>query len=116
MTIPIDELPGPAARAAQDLLGELQAVLNKDLLAVWIHGARTFPDGPKALGDLDISVIVAHVARGERRYSQWRDDPTSRPRRLTRARDAISARHNVELSPSYLLAHEIVAPARRRWS
>lgn len=109
MTIPIHELPDPAARAAQSFLAELQAVLDKDLLAVWIHGARTFPDRPKALGDLDIDVILAHVTPTERRYSQWRDDPTSRPYRLSEARDAISARHGVELSPSYLLVDEITA-------
>ena len=109
MTIPIDELPKPAAQAAQDFLSELQTVLNTDLLAVWVHGARTFPDRPKALGDLDISVIVVHVAAVERRYSRWRHDPTSRPQRLSEARDAISARRRVELSPSYLLADEMAA-------
>jgi PAS domain-containing protein len=76
---------------------------------VWIHGARTFPDRPKALGDLDICVILARVPPSERRYSQWRGDPTSRPHRLAQARDAISARQAVELSPSYLLADEIAA-------
>jgi hypothetical protein len=82
---------------------------HSDRLAVWIRGARTFPDCPKALGDVDISVIVVHVAAAERRKSQWCHDPTSRPRRLSEARDAISTRHSVELSPSYLLADEIAA-------
>jgi len=109
MTIPINELSKPAAQAAQDFLGELQTVLDKDLLAAWIHGARTFPDRPKALGDLDISVIVVSVAPAERRYSQWREDPTSRPHRLSETRDAISARRRVELSPSYLLRDELAA-------
>jgi len=111
MTIPIDELPEPEARAAQDFIGELHTLLGKDLLAVWIHGARTFPDRPKALGDLDVSVVVVDVAAAERRHSQWRDDPTSRPRRLSEARNTISAHHSVELSPSYLLADEIATSA-----
>jgi hypothetical protein len=84
-------------------------VLGDDLLAVWIHGARTFPDRPKALGDLDLCVILVEVAPAERRYTQWRDDRRSRPRRLAEARHSLSARHGVELSPSYLLAEEIAA-------
>jgi hypothetical protein len=107
MTVAIDELPKPAVNAAQEFLGELQVVLGDDLLAVWIHGARTFPDPPKTLGDLDICVIVSNVTPSERRFSRWRDDPTSRPHRLAAAQRAISARNGVDLSPLYLLADEI---------
>lgn len=58
MSVSLDQLPAGAATAWVRLRDELLAILADSLVALWAYGARTFPDPPRSLGDLDTYAVL----------------------------------------------------------
>jgi len=58
MSVSLDQLPKDAAAAWVRLRDELLAILGDNLVALWAYGARTFPDPPRSLGDLDTYAVL----------------------------------------------------------
>jgi hypothetical protein len=59
MTVSIDALPEPIAKACIDLREGLTSLLGPDLVSLWVYGAITFPDRPACLGDVDTHGVLA---------------------------------------------------------
>ena len=103
----IADIPDAAASAGLRLRDELLAILGADLVGAWLHGGTTFADRPVRPGDLDICVVIAHVARNERTPRTWRADPGSRPSRVDAAQESIARGSGVVFDTMYLLADEV---------
>lgn len=59
MSVPLDELPPTVRDACLHLRDGLAELLGRDLVALWAHGAATFPDRPERLGDVDTHAVLA---------------------------------------------------------
>ena len=52
-SIPLESLPSQVRTACERLRDRLGRLLGDELVALWVHGAVTFPDRPNRLGDID---------------------------------------------------------------
>lgn len=59
MTVELGALPLSARNACIQLRDSLESLLGDDLIALWAHGAATFPDPPNQLGEVDTHGILA---------------------------------------------------------
>lgn len=59
MSVHIDELPPIIREACARLRDGLTEILDRELAALWLYGAVTFPDRPARLGDVDTHGILA---------------------------------------------------------
>jgi hypothetical protein len=53
-------LPTNVRNACERLAQELEKALGENLIAMWLHGAATFDDRPKRLGDVDTHGVLAN--------------------------------------------------------
>lgn len=105
--VPISDLPSDAAKAATDLRDALLAILEDDLVAVWVDGGTTFADRPLVTGDLDMTIVVANTTETERAPDHWLHDPTSRPARVAAAQLGVEQAHDRDIDSTYLLIDEL---------
>lgn len=109
MPVPIEQLPDGAAAACRRARDELIEILGQDLVALWLAGGTTFPDRPLKPGDLDLAGVVAHVDPEERRYSLWKDEPSSRPHRVYTALAAIGCDSGRSVDAMFFLREDMGA-------
>ncbi|HUG55635.1 MAG TPA: aminoglycoside adenylyltransferase domain-containing protein [Candidatus Limnocylindrales bacterium] len=95
MSVPLAELPAAAVVAWVRLRDELRAIVRGDeLVALWGHGSRAFPDPPLRLGDIDAwAVLERPVGAGT-------------ARRIRSAHHAIERELAVDLDVGYILARD----------
>lgn len=112
--IPINDLPPAAAAAAEHLRNQLLAILDDDVVAMWVDGGTTFPDRPLVPGDLDVCVVVANLIDDERDPQRWRDNPKSRPARVAAAQESVTRERERDLDVTYLVVDDMGSHDRPR--
>jgi aminoglycoside adenylyltransferase-like protein len=106
-TISIHAIPEAGAAATLRLRDALLAILEEDLVAMWLHGGTTFADRSKRPGDLDLALVLASVALEERTPRIWRADSGSRPNRIETAAASIAEGFGEAFDTTYLLLDEV---------
>jgi hypothetical protein len=94
MSILLSSLPAQARSACEQLQNALEEIIAADLLALWVHGAVTFPDRPRHLGDVDTHAVLA------------RTPTTATTEAIQRAHTAIARGTGVEWDSWYILEQE----------
>jgi len=105
--IPIEALSTATRTAGLRFRDDLLDILDGDLIALWVHGGRTFSDPSAVGGDLDLCAVVDRLTVEERSPRRWGRDPSSRPARVRQAEAAIASAFGLELDTTYLLASEV---------
>jgi hypothetical protein len=59
MSVDLDDLPPAARDACMRLRDGLTSLVGRDLVALWVYGAATFPERPARLGDVDTHGVLA---------------------------------------------------------
>jgi hypothetical protein len=106
---PIETLTATTRAAALRFRDDLLDILDGDLIALWVHGGRTFRDASAVGGDLDICAVVDGLPAEERSPRRWNRDPTSRPARVRQTEAAIAKAFGLDLDTTYLLGSEVGA-------
>lgn len=107
MSVAVSELPVPAAEACLDFVDNLGEFLGDDLVAAFLHGGTTFQDRPAVPGDLDICLVVAGVALGERDPVVWKERPSSRPARAYSCEQSVAKARGVMFDSDFLRAEDM---------
>lgn len=98
MPVSLDQLSTNSAAAWMRLRDELLTILAEDLVALWAYGARTFPDPPRSLGDLDTFAVLKRASEEEM------------PQRVLTAHEVIERDYQVTLDTKFILAADAARP------
>lgn len=98
MRVSLDQLPAGVAAAWVRLREELLSILDDNLVALWAYGARTSPDPPLSLGDLDTFAVID------------RTPEEAKILRIRNAEEAIEQEHSVNLDTVFILAAAAACP------
>jgi Domain of unknown function (DUF4111) len=96
MSVPLTSVPPVAADVWRRLRDDLQVLLEDDLVAIWGYGARSFPEAPRRLGDVDTLVVVSRT-------------PTVSVAQSLHDADAANGQdHGIALDTTYVLTADLV--------
>jgi hypothetical protein len=90
-SVALESLPANVRAACEELRDGLRSLLGEELVALWVHGAATFPDRPERLGDIDTHGILAN--RPDRETAAA----------IERIHDSLAARFAIEWDSWYVL-------------